>query len=117
MRMRKGRVFAHLGPVINPDICVIIADFFMRIDSVSWSIVSGFYNKTLIVVFRNDGVRKNAGKLAHKSFGPYGSAGGHKSMARAELPVENLKPPVDPQDEKKVLQWIIRQVEKRAGKK
>lgn len=117
MRRRKGRIFVHLGPVINPDICVIIADFFMRIDSVNWSIVSGFYNKALIVIFRNDGIRKNAGKLAHKSFSLYGSAGGHKSIARAEITVENLKPPVDPQDEKKVLQWIIRQVEKRADKK
>jgi nanoRNase/pAp phosphatase (c-di-AMP/oligoRNAs hydrolase) len=117
MRRRKGRMFAHLGPAVNPDVCVIIADFFMRIDSVNWSIVSGFYNNTLIIVFRNDGVRKNAGSLAHKSFGLYGSAGGHKSMARAEIPVANLKPLVDRQDEKKVLQWIIRQVEKRADKK
>lgn len=117
MRRRKGRIFVHLGPVINPDVCVLIADFFMRIDSVSWSIVSGFYNKTLILVFRNDGVRKNAGRLAQQSFGLLGSAGGHKSMARAEIPFANLKPLVDHQDEKKVLQWIIRQVEKRAGKK
>jgi nanoRNase/pAp phosphatase (c-di-AMP/oligoRNAs hydrolase) len=117
MRRRKGRIFVHLGPVISPDICVIIADFFMRINSVNWSIVSAFYNKTLIVVFRNDGVGKNAGSLAHQSFGLYGSAGGHKSMARAEIPVENLKPLVDHQDEKKVQQWIIRQIEKRAGKK
>lgn len=117
MRRRKGRIFVHLGPVINPDICVLIADFFMRIDSVSWSIVSGFYNKTLILVFRNDGVRKNAGRLAQQSFGLYGSGGGHKSMARAEVPIADLKPLVDHQDEKKVLQWIIRQVEKRAGKK
>lgn len=117
MRRRKGRIFVHLGPVINPDVCVLIADFFMRIDSVSWSIVSGFYNKTLILVFRNDGVRKNAGRLAQQSFGLYGSSGGHKSMARAEVPIADLKPLVDHQDEKKVLQWIIRQVEKRGGKK
>lgn len=117
MRRRKGRIFVHLGPVINPDICVLIADFFMRIDSVSWSIVSGFYNKTLILVFRNDGVRKNAGRLAQQSFGLYGSGGGHKSMARAEIPIADLKPLVDHQDEKKVLQWIIRQIEKRGGKK
>jgi nanoRNase/pAp phosphatase (c-di-AMP/oligoRNAs hydrolase) len=117
MRRRKGRIFTHLGPSTNPDICVIIADFFMRINSVNWSIVSAFHNKTLIVVFRNDGVGKNAGSLAHQSFGLYGSAGGHKSMARAEISVENLKPLVDHQDEKKVLNWIIRQVEKRAGKK
>ncbi len=116
MRRRKGRIFVHLGPVINPDVCVLIADFFMRIDSVSWSIVSGFYNKTLIIVFRNDGVRKNAGRLAQQSFGILGSGGGHKSMARAEIPIADLKPLVDHQDEKKVLQWIIRQIEKRAGK-
>jgi nanoRNase/pAp phosphatase (c-di-AMP/oligoRNAs hydrolase) len=116
MRRRKGRIFVHLGPVINPDVCVLIADFFMRIDSVSWSIVSGFYNKALILVFRNDGVRKNAGRLAQQSFGLLGSGGGHKSMARAEIPIADLKPLVDHQDEKKVLQWIIRQVEKRAGK-
>lgn len=117
MRRRKGRIFVHLGPVINPDVCVLIADFFMRIDSVSWSIVSGFYNKTLILVFRNDGVRKNAGRLAQQSFGLLGSAGGHKSMARAEIPIADLKLLVDHQDEKKVLQWIIRQIEKRAAKK
>ena len=117
MHRRKGRMFAHLGPVINPDVCVIIADFFMRIDSVNWSIVSGIYNKTLIIVFRNDGVGKNAGRLAQQSFGLYGSAGGHKSMARAEIPIENLKPLVDHQDETKVQQWIIRQIEKRADKK
>jgi hypothetical protein len=69
------------------------------------------------MVFRNDGVGKNAGRLAHQSFGLYGSAGGHKSMARTEVPVANLKPLVDHQDEKKVLQWIIRQIERRAGKK
>jgi nanoRNase/pAp phosphatase (c-di-AMP/oligoRNAs hydrolase) len=117
MRRRKGRIFVHLGPAINPDVCVIIADFFMRIDSVNWSIVSGFYNKTLIIVFRNDGVRKNAGRLAHQSFGLYGSAGGHKNMARAEIPVENLRPLVEHRDEKKLLEWIIRQIERRAGKK
>jgi nanoRNase/pAp phosphatase (c-di-AMP/oligoRNAs hydrolase) len=115
-RMRKGRVFVHLGPVVNPDVCVLIADFFMRINSVHWSIVAGFYNKTLILVLRNDGVRKNAGKVAKQSFGLYGSGGGHKSMARAEIPVADLKALVDPKDEKKVLNWIIRQIEKRAEK-
>ncbi|MFZ2041388.1 MAG: DHH family phosphoesterase, partial [Desulfobacterales bacterium] len=33
MRIRKGRVFVHLGPVANPDICVLVADFFMRVAS------------------------------------------------------------------------------------
>jgi len=116
-RMRKGRVFAHLGQVVNSDVCVLIADFFMRINSVNWSIVSGLCNKTLVLVFRNDGLRKNAGKVAKESFGLIGSAGGHKSMARAEIPLADLKHVVDHNDNKKLLSWIVNMIEKRAGKK
>jgi len=117
MRLRKGRVFVHLGPVVNPDVCVIIADFFMRIVSVSWSIVSGTYDKKLIVILRNDGIRKNAGNVAKESFGQFGSAGGHKNMARAEITLSDLTPQIDSKDEKKLLRWLINRVEKRAGKK
>ena len=117
MRVRKGRVFVHLGPVVNPDVCVIIADFFMRIVSVTWSIVSGTYDKKLIVIFRNDGIRKNAGNVAKESFGQFGSAGGHKNMARAEIALSDLVPQVDSKDDKKLLKWLINRVEKRAGKK
>jgi len=115
-RLRKGRVFVHLGPVVNPDVCVIIADFFMRIVSVTWSIVSGTCDKKLIVIFRNDGIRKNAGKVAKESFGQFGSAGGHKNMARAEIAISDLKDQVDRRDEKKLLSWVINRVEKRADK-
>ena len=113
-RMRKGKIFAHLGPVVNPDVCVLIADFFMKINSVNWSIVSGLYDKKLVLVFRNDGLRKDAGKVAKLSFG---SGGGHKSMARAEIPFADLKEVVDYKDDKKLLRWIINKVEKKAGKK
>jgi nanoRNase/pAp phosphatase (c-di-AMP/oligoRNAs hydrolase) len=117
MRLRKSRVFVHLGAVVNPDICVIIADFFMRISSVTWSIVSGTYNRKLIIIFRNDGIRKNAGDVAKESFGHIGSAGGHKNMARAEIALSALKNHIDYKDEKKLLRWIINSTEKRAGKK
>jgi nanoRNase/pAp phosphatase (c-di-AMP/oligoRNAs hydrolase) len=117
MRLRKGRVFVHLGPVVNPDVCVIVADFFMRIVSVTWSIVSGTYDKKLIVIFRNDGIRKHAGNVAKKSFGQFGSAGGHKNMARAEFALSDLAQQVDIRDEKKLLKWLIARVEKRADTK
>jgi nanoRNase/pAp phosphatase (c-di-AMP/oligoRNAs hydrolase) len=114
-RMRKGKVFVHLGAVANPDVCVLIADFFMRVNSVTWSIISGIYEKKLIVIFRNDGIRKNAGTVAQKAFGFIGSAGGHKSMARAEVPVADLKEHTDYNDEKKLLRWIISRIERKAG--
>ena len=116
-RLRKGRVFVCLGSVVSPDVCVIIADFFMRIVSVTWSIVCGTCDKKLIIIFRNDGIRKNAGKVAKESFGQFGSAGGHKNMARAEIALSDLSDQVEWRDEKKLLTWLINRVEKRAGKK
>jgi nanoRNase/pAp phosphatase (c-di-AMP/oligoRNAs hydrolase) len=115
-RMPKGKIFTHIGQVVNPDVCVLIADFFMRINSANWSIVSGLYDKKLILVFRNDGIRKNAGKVAKESFGLIGSAGGHESMARAEIPLADLKNVVDHKDDTKLLSWIVNMIEKKQGK-
>ena len=112
-RMRRGRIFAYLGHVINPDVCVLVADFFMRVDLVNWSIVSGTYDKKLIIIFRNNGLQKDAGKIAAKAFGDMGSAGGHKSAARAEVAVSEIKDHFDLEDGQKVSEWIRRQVEKR----
>jgi nanoRNase/pAp phosphatase (c-di-AMP/oligoRNAs hydrolase) len=113
MRIHRGRVFVHLGTVVNPDVCVLIADFFMRVNPVTWSIVSGVCDGMLILIFRNDGIRKNAGKVAKKSFCQLGSAGGHKSMARAEIPVNGLSCKVDIHDDREVLHWIIDRIEKK----
>lgn len=118
MRLRKGRVFVHLGAVANPDVCVVIADFFMRIHTVSWSIVSGICDKKLVIILRNDGARKNAGRVAKQGFGGFGSAGGHKSMARAEISLTDAREPaVDFKDAQKVVSWIITRTEKRTLRK
>jgi nanoRNase/pAp phosphatase (c-di-AMP/oligoRNAs hydrolase) len=116
-RMRKSKLFVHLGPVPNPDVCVLIAAFFMRVSTVSWSIVSGIYDRKLIIIFRNDGLRKNAGSLAQKSFSCFGSAGGHKDMARAEIATNQLKETVDIANGKKISSWIVSRIEKGTGKK
>ncbi|MBW2219454.1 MAG: DHH family phosphoesterase [Deltaproteobacteria bacterium] len=116
-KMRKGRIFVHLGNVVNPDVCVLIADFFMRVDKATWSIVSGNYDKKLVVIFRYNGLQKHAGNIAKKAFGSIGSAGGHRSMARAEISVSEIKEMVEVKDDKAVQQWVINRIEKGDDKK
>lgn len=116
MFLRRDRIFVHLGPVSNPDVCVLLADFFMTVNTVTWSIVSGVHENKLTVIVRNDGIRKNAGTLVKKSFGSIGFAGGHKSMARAEIPLDAVKEQVDPMDEKQMLRWIIKKFDLRIVK-
>ena len=114
-RIRKGHLFVHLGRVPHPDICVQIADFFMRVDTVNWSVVSGIHQNKLVVIFRNDGVRKNAGLMAKKSFSKIGSAGGHKGTARAEIPLEAIESVVDTKDRKKTANWVFNRITKRTA--
>jgi len=87
----KDIAFVHMEEVRNPDELVLIADFFMKLAEATWSIVSGIYDKKLIIILRNAGFQANAGKIAQKLFGNLGgSAGGHRSAARAEIPLENI---------------------------
>jgi len=112
-RVRGNRLYTFLGNVNTPDILVILADSFLRVEEISWTIVGGIYEDRLIVIFRNDGLRKNAGRLAVKAFGKLGSAGGHATNARAEVPLANLKD-LMPQWTGQWQEWqdfIIRRVE------
>jgi nanoRNase/pAp phosphatase (c-di-AMP/oligoRNAs hydrolase) len=87
----KKRAYVHLGKVSRPDICVQIADFFMRVYERTWSFVSGVHEDTLVIILRCDGYRKDAGKLATRAFGSIGTAGGHRGAARAEIPLGVLR--------------------------
>ena len=91
--------YVNMGEVKNPDTLVIIADFFMKLAETEWSIVAGVYDNKLIFILRNAGFRGNAGKTAKKLFEPWGgSAGGHRSAARAEIPLKEIESRIDNQN-------------------
>ncbi|HDG96932.1 MAG TPA: exopolyphosphatase [Desulfobacterales bacterium] len=92
VRIFHNTAVVYMDEVQDPDILVMIADFFMKLAEATWSISAGIWDETLIVIFRNAGFRGNAGKVAEKIFGHMGgSAGGHKGAARAEIPLEIIK--------------------------
>ena len=95
--LKPGCIYVPMGQVKNPDILVILADFFLRVHEVTWTIVSGISDDKAVLIFRSDGITKDVGKLAKSLFDDIGSAGGHKSAARAEIPLSVLdgKPPYE----------------------
>jgi nanoRNase/pAp phosphatase (c-di-AMP/oligoRNAs hydrolase) len=90
MRVMGKTITIFMGKVDSADILVILADFFLRVHGLSVTMVSGISDDKLVVVFRGDGLRQDMGKFAKRLFGDVGSAGGHKSMARAEIPMDKL---------------------------
>ncbi|GAB7081386.1 DHH family phosphoesterase [Megalodesulfovibrio paquesii] len=94
IRFDKNGLHVFMGPVENPDVLVILADFFMGVHEISWTTVAGLFDGRLICIFRGDGQSRGVrdlGKLAAATFGDVGSAGGHTTMARAEIPLAALK--------------------------
>jgi nanoRNase/pAp phosphatase (c-di-AMP/oligoRNAs hydrolase) len=90
-RRYRDRVICFLGPVESADVCVQVADFHLRMINVYHVIIAGIVKDRLIIVFRGDGYRQDCGSIAKKSFGNIGSAGGHRSAARVEIPLDALR--------------------------
>ncbi len=104
----KGKIFSHLGGVHSPDVLVIVADFFMRCHEISWVVVSGVYKNSLVIIIRNDGFRKDAGSWASEAFGRFGSAGGRRAKARAEIPLSKLDEYLKSDDADDLNRFVVR---------
>lgn len=116
-RIINNRAYFHKGRITKPDELVMVADFFMGISGVNWSVTSGIFKSKLIVILRNDGLRKGAGNTAKEAFDSFGSAGGHKTMARAELELKRVKQDCGSTGKSAIAAWIISKVEETGGKK
>jgi hypothetical protein len=73
------------------DFIPYVADFYLQLENVQWTIISGIVNDTLVMSVRNLGYSRNAGEFVRKYFNEIGSAGGHRSMAKAVVPLQNFK--------------------------
>ncbi|MGE3955991.1 MAG: bifunctional oligoribonuclease/PAP phosphatase NrnA [Vicinamibacterales bacterium] len=72
-----------LGTLPREDFIPYVADFFLQLEHVKWTVIAGVVNDALVISVRNLGYSKNAGEFARRFFGDIGSAGGHRAMAKA----------------------------------
>jgi nanoRNase/pAp phosphatase (c-di-AMP/oligoRNAs hydrolase) len=82
---------AFIGPTPREDFITYVADFFLQLEAVKWTVVAGVVNDQLIVSVRNLGYTKNAGEFVRRFFSGIGSAGGHRAMAKAVVPMGNFR--------------------------
>jgi len=109
-KISRDVVFAYLGTIQNPDMCVHVADFFIKLAGISWAAVACRSRDRVVMVFRSDGLRKHAGRMAEALFLEYGSAGGHRTMARAELDAARIQPELKETGDVAVEEWLLRRL-------
>jgi nanoRNase/pAp phosphatase (c-di-AMP/oligoRNAs hydrolase) len=90
---QQGRMMEHvfcafLGEPPREDFIPYVADFYLQLENVQWTVISGVVNDTFVVSVRNLGYSRNAGDFVKRWFNDIGSAGGHRTMAKAVVPVE-----------------------------
>lgn len=82
---------AFLGSSPREDFIPYVADFFLQVEDVKWTVIAGIVNDSLIVSVRNLGYTKNAGEFVRRFFADIGSAGGHRAMAKAVVPMRAFR--------------------------
>lgn len=102
-----GAVFSHLGAVAYSELVPQFADFFLQVEGVEWSVVSGIVNGALHVSVRNVGYVRGAGEVVRQAFGDLGSAGGHRSMAKAVIRLRDWKAHEGDLDDERVARAIV----------
>ena len=85
-RIHGDAVICDLGKVYFPDLVAEVADRFLSMGDVKWSLAVGEYRGCLYFSVRTRDRRMNAGKLIREVIeAEGGTAGGHGSMAGARL--------------------------------
>jgi nanoRNase/pAp phosphatase (c-di-AMP/oligoRNAs hydrolase) len=90
-RMVEQVFCSFLGTSLREDFIPYVADFYLQLEDVKWTIVAGIVNDSLVMSVRNLGYSRNAGEFVRKYFADIGSAGGHRSMAKAVVPLRAFR--------------------------
>ena len=91
LQLDNGVAVIHMGEVKREDVIPQMAEFCLQIEGVEWGVVSGLSDNRVIISVRNMGYGKSAGDIMKKLYDDIGSAGGHRYMAKAVVPVERFK--------------------------
>jgi nanoRNase/pAp phosphatase (c-di-AMP/oligoRNAs hydrolase) len=107
LELNDGVAVIHMGEVKREDVIPQMAEFSLQIEGVDWGIVSGISDGRVVISARNVGYVKSAGDIMKRLFDDIGSAGGHRSMAKAVVPVARFKEKFGEVTEKAIREAIV----------
>jgi nanoRNase/pAp phosphatase (c-di-AMP/oligoRNAs hydrolase) len=90
-RLEEQVFCAFIGACPREDFIPYLADFYLQLEETRWTIIAGIVNDALVISVRNLGYSRNAGEFVRRHFGALGSAGGHRQMAKAVVPLRAFR--------------------------
>lgn len=89
-RRHGGVVAVPMRTLPYPDMVAEIADLFLQMNGVDWTLASGRYRDRLLVSIRTYDGQAHAGRLIQGAIGERGSAGGHGTLAGGQIDLRGL---------------------------
>jgi nanoRNase/pAp phosphatase (c-di-AMP/oligoRNAs hydrolase) len=107
LQLDNGVAVIHMGEINREDVIPQMAEFCLNIEGVEWGIVSGLVKDRVVISVRNVGYVKSAGDIMKKLYDDIGSAGGHRAMAKAVIPLDRFIERYGEVSEKVIRQAIV----------
>lgn len=96
----NGQVYAsHLGVVSREDLIAYVSDFLLQLEGIKWTIIAGTVADKLVICVRNLGFSRDASTFVRLWFDDIGSAGGHRTMSKAVVPMDAFNAKFGPLNE------------------
>jgi nanoRNase/pAp phosphatase (c-di-AMP/oligoRNAs hydrolase) len=116
LQLDNGVAVIHMGEINREDVIPQMAEFCLHIEGVEWGVVSALVKDRVVISVRNVGYVKSAGDIMKKLYDDIGSAGGHRAMAKAVIPLDRFKERYGEVSEKVIRQAIIPMIVERDEK-
>jgi nanoRNase/pAp phosphatase (c-di-AMP/oligoRNAs hydrolase) len=107
LQLDNGVAVIHMGEINREDVIPQMAEFCLNIEGVEWGIASGLVKDRVVISVRNVGYVKSAGEIMKRLYDDIGSAGGHRAMAKAVIPLDRFKERYGEVSEKVIRQAIV----------
>jgi nanoRNase/pAp phosphatase (c-di-AMP/oligoRNAs hydrolase) len=86
-KIKGSYLITNVGAVANRDAIPQAADYLLKLEGISTVVVIGLCEDKICVSGRSKDIRVNIGDAFVRAFSDTGSAGGHATMAAAQLPL------------------------------
>ncbi|NOR78749.1 MAG: potassium transporter TrkA [Methanophagales archaeon] len=86
-RIKGSYLITNVGAVANRDAIPQAADYLLNLEGIATVIVIGLCEESACVSGRSKDIRVNLGDAFERAFDDIGSAGGHATMAAAQIPL------------------------------
>ncbi len=113
-KVRKNIAVLALGSVDKEEWIPQAADFALQAEDSEWSVGCGVYDSKVVLSLRNCGYTFHGGDIFKELWNELGCAGGHRSMAKALIPVESWTEKFGPKSlsQSKISQIVFRKLAK-----